>query len=302
MEGASLTGVEVMKDAQLALKRAKVRQRGSAVYFSESIRTKTHDRIRLLKELRDAFALNRMYVAYQPQVMMDSGIVTGVEALLRWPQVDNSFVIPDTFIPLAEASGLILAMGEFVLRTALLELKHLHDAGHTSLKMSVNVSRLQLRNTNFIGVLSSALAESAVPPDAVELEITESVAMENLEGTREVLQRLRATGVTISIDDFGTGHSSLSVLQQLKVQRLKLDKSFVQALGVGDEPSVIAQLVVNLANSLKLGIIAEGVETVAQKQELLSMGCLQAQGYLFAKAMTAEQLDAWLTGAPGQTP
>jgi diguanylate cyclase (GGDEF)-like protein len=287
-------GAEVLKDAHIALKQAKRTQHGGAQYFSVAMALQARERLRLLNGLRDAFDERSLFVAYQPQVLLESGRPTGLEALLRWRLHNGQMVPPDQFIPLAEQSGLILQIGEFVLRTALHQLHRLRALGHLDLCMSVNVSQIQLRTQGFLDSLKTALDDAQVPADRVELEVTESTAMHNVETMMGILAQVRETGVRVAIDDFGTGYSSLAVLRQLGAHRLKIDKSFVNQIESSSDNEAIAQMVIDLARRLKMDVIAEGVETVQQQMHLIAMGCSQAQGYLFARPMPAEQLEAWL--------
>jgi diguanylate cyclase len=294
---ASPNGAELLKDAQLALKRAKNRQRGSAQYFSDNMGVHARERVRLLHSLHKAFEDRRLYIAYQPLVMLDSGRAVGVEALIRWRQENGDFVSPERFIPLAEHSGLIVSIGEFVLRTALHQLHRLHTLGYSHLRMAVNVSQIQLREPGFVTMLKQALIDTRANPRDVELEITESTAMDDVEFMMSMLADLRATGVSVAIDDFGTGYSSLSALRQLGAHRLKIDKAFVHQMNGEEDHGAIALMVIDLAQNLQMEVIAEGVETVEQKARLLAMGCPQGQGYLFARPMPADQLEVWLAGA-----
>ncbi len=290
-------GLELLKDAQIALKQAKHRHRGSAQYFSESMGTDARERVRLLRGLREAFEARRLFVVFQPQVTLAAGKVVGAEALLRWRTDNGRFVPPDRFIPLAEQSRLIVPIGEFVLRTACHQLRRLNELGFAGFRMSANVSQAQFRDPGFVDMVARALRETRVDPHDVELEITESMAAEDFEFMMAVLADVKRTGVTVAIDDFGTGFSSLSVLRQLGADRLKIDRAFVNEIGRTDERGNIARMVVELGRGLDMRVIAEGVETEAQRDALLAMGCDEAQGYLYAMPMPAEQLEHWLRNA-----
>jgi diguanylate cyclase (GGDEF)-like protein len=294
LDAGEKRGIDLLKDAHIALKRAKFHQRGAAEFFSEALGTGARERMRLLRGLREAFEHHHLYVAYQPQVDLADGRVVGAEALLRWRTDDGRHVPPDRFIPIAEQSGLIVAIGEFVLRTACQQLKRLHDLGHTGLCMAVNVSQAQFRSPAFVPSLSQALADSHVDPACVELEITESMAADDLDTVLCLLAAIRATGVGVAIDDFGTGFSSLSVLRQLQVDKLKIDRSFVNDVGPDPQPGSVARMVIELGRNLGMRVIAEGVETAAQRDALLGMGCHQGQGWLFSPALQAAELEAWL--------
>lgn len=296
--GPDATNAEdALKNCHLALKLSKSKKRGGATYYSAEIGTLAKERVRLLYALKDAFAEQRIFVVYQPQVRMADRRPLGAEALIRWRLDDGTFVPPNQFIPLAEHSGLIVPLGKFVLRTALHQLKRLHDMGHTLFRMSVNVARQQLIEPNFLPVLQAAIGDANVNPAQVEIEITESSAMDDVAHMTAVLAAVRATGVPVAIDDFGTGYSSLAALHQLGVQKLKVDKAFVDHLGEGDDDEVIAQTVIDLAKNLHMDVIAEGVETAQQQERLLAMGCPQGQGYLYGRPMVASQLEVWLGAA-----
>jgi diguanylate cyclase (GGDEF)-like protein len=295
---SSAIGSELLLDAQIALKRAKQKHRGASEYFSSAMGTDARERFKLLKGLRAGFEEQRLFVVYQPQVDLRSRHPLGAEALLRWRREDGSFVPPDQFIPLAEQSGLIVAIGEFVLRTACHQLKRMESSGWSDFRMCVNISLAQFRHPGFIDCLKDALRDAEVNPANLELEITESMAMEDAELVLHLLADIRRTGASVAIDDFGTGFSSLSQLRQLEVQRLKIDRTFVREAQTSDAGHTIAQMVINLGRALGLGVIAEGVETEEQREQLLALGCEEAQGWLFARPMQADQLERWMLEQP----
>lgn len=294
LDRPSLIGAEVIKDAELALRQAKSNHRGKARYFTSDMITQPQERMRLLVGLRNAFEESQLFVVYQPQVVLADDRVIGMEALIRWRTGSGEFIRPDQFIPLAEQSGLIVPIGDLVLRSSLRQLRQLHSQGFDHLCMSVNVSIIQLREPEFPSNLRQALFDAQVDPKFVELEVTESTAMSDIGFMKNVLTELRNLGVTIAIDDFGTGYSSLGVLRQLPIQRLKVDKSFVDRIDSDSDDRAIVQMIIELTKQLKLDVIAEGVETTQQKELLAKMGCRQGQGYLFARPMAADQLQQWL--------
>ncbi|MGZ5183223.1 MAG: putative bifunctional diguanylate cyclase/phosphodiesterase, partial [Ramlibacter sp.] len=214
------SGADALKDADIALKRAKSRQRGGHFYFSRGMGVEIRERVRLMHALRSGFARGELFLAYQPQVELGARRPFGAEALLRWRTEDGRLVPPDRFIPIAEYSGLIIEIGGWVLRQACAELMRLRAAGHLDFTMSVNVSQVQFRHPGFLDMLRAALADTGAPPERIELEITESMAMEEPDLLIERLGAIKRTGVSIAIDDFGTGFSSLSYLQRLQVDRL----------------------------------------------------------------------------------
>jgi diguanylate cyclase (GGDEF)-like protein len=291
------SGADALKDADIALKRAKSRQRTGHFYFSRSMGVDIRERVRMMHSLRRAFGRKELFLVYQPQIDLCSRRTVGVEALLRWQTPDGNFVSPDRFIHIAEYSGLIVELGEWVLRTACRELVALRNCGHRDITMSVNVSQIQFRHPRFLDVLRSALEDTQAPPEFIELEITESMAMEEPELLIEMLLRVKQTGVAIAIDDFGTGFSSLSYLQRLQIDRLKIDRSFVSEITSSLRGSSIAEMVVQLGRNLGLAVIAEGVEDERQAQILQALGCPIAQGFLFARPMPASALANWLDEA-----
>jgi diguanylate cyclase (GGDEF)-like protein len=287
-------GLDALKDANIALKRAKKNRRGSHVVYSNEMGRDIRERVRLLRGLRSAEDQGQLFIAYQPQVHLATGRVVGLEALLRWRDADGNAVPPDRFIPLAETSGLIVGIGNWVLRTACSERQRLQAQGWHDLRMSVNVSLIQFRHPDFLGQLRAALQDSGIVPSRLELEITESVAMEDAAFILSTLTAIKALGVSIAIDDFGTGYSSLSQLRQLPVDRLKIDRVFVQELNRQVPGTQIATMVVELGRRLGMTVIAEGVEDEQQAQVLLLMGCHEAQGFLYAPALPVDELQDWL--------
>ncbi len=290
------SGADALKDADIALKRAKTQQRAGHFYFSRSMGIEIRERVRMMYALRAAFGQNQLFVVYQPQIDLGTRRPVGAEALLRWQTVDGKFISPDRFIPIAEYSGLIIDLGEWVLRTACRELVRLRALGHLDFMMSVNVSQVQFRHPHFMDVLKKALHDTGAPADFVELEITESMAMEEPDQLIKMLGEVKQTGVSIAIDDFGTGFSSLSYLQRLQIDRLKIDRAFVTEITGSSRGSSIAEMVIQLGRNLGLAVIAEGVEDERQAQILQSLGCPLAQGFLFARPMTSEALTGWLGG------
>jgi diguanylate cyclase len=290
------SGTDALKDADIALKRAKSQQRAGHFYFTRNMGVEIRERVRMMHALRGAFSKHELFLAYQPQMDLATRRPVGAEALLRWRTADGKFVSPDRFIPIAEYSGLIVDIGEWVLRTACAELVRLRAAGHEEFTMSINVSQVQFRHPQFLHVLRRALADTGAPPRHVELEITESMAMEEPETFIAMLAQVKETGVHIAIDDFGTGFSSLSHLQRLRLDRLKIDRAFVTEITGSSRGSSIAEMVIQLGRNLGLSVVAEGVEDELQASVLRELGCPLAQGFLFARPMAAEELAGWLAG------
>lgn len=291
------SGLELLKDASIALKQAKRAARGKAQFFSPDLRAAANDRMRLLNNLRLAFSAECLFVVYQPQVELSTRRVIGVEALLRWRTEDGQIIPPDRFIPLAEQSGLIVAIGAWVARTACAELRRLIDAGYRDLRMAINVSHAQFKEPDFVGSLMEIIRENAVPPQQVEIELTESVAVEDVDLVVARLQALKAQGLSIAMDDFGTGYSSLSIISQLPIDRLKIDRSFITAMDDVAPQTNITEVILTLGKGMRLITIAEGVETEVQLQKLQALACVEGQGHLFARPMPVEALYSWMRQA-----
>jgi diguanylate cyclase (GGDEF)-like protein len=288
------SGSGALKDANIALKRAKKIQRGSYVLYSSEMGSEIRERVRLLQGLRTAVQGAHLFIAYQPQISLVDGQVVGVEALLRWRTDAGVFIAPDRFIPLAEASGLIVPIGDWVLRMSCLELGRLQALGFAQLRMSVNVSQIQFRHPEFLTRLQAALRDTGINPSCLELEITESVTMEDPLFMLETLSSIKRLGVSIAIDDFGTGYSSLSQLRLMPVDRLKIDRAFVRELDSSPAGGHIATMVIQLGRNLNMKVIAEGVEEQGQADVLKRMGCDEAQGFLFARPFVPIELTSWL--------
>lgn len=293
-DDTSGSGLELLKDASIALKRAKELGQGRSAYYSAEVGTITRERTRMLHGLQRAFDHEHLFVVYQPQVCLSNGRPIGVEALLRWRTDDGKFVPPDRFIPVAEQSGLIVTMGAWVLRTALHAMGRLRAQGIASIRLAVNVSPVQFVQPQFLHMVDEALLDTGMPPESLELEITESVAVMGMERVAALLQQIKARGIAVAIDDFGTGFSSLSYLDRLPADRLKIDRAFVMSLDSGRLGARIAEMIVPLGHQLGMQVLAEGVETEAQADILRKLGCDEAQGYLYAKPMVIEELGPWL--------
>ena len=287
-------GSEALEDGYLALKRAKQAERGSVARYNRGVSEEIRGRVNLLHRLRGAFGANELFLVFQPQIELASGRCVGAEALLRWRTSDGAMIPPDHFIPLAERSGLIVAMGEWVLRRACEEAARMAQAGHGAVRMAINVSVIQFRDPHFLGRLRAAIEDSGVTPRQIELEITESVAMGEGDRMIELFGHVKAMGLDIAIDDFGTGFSSLSHLQRMNVDRLKIDRAFINDIGGAGKGGDIAGLVCGLGDRLGIELIAEGIEQAEQAGRLQAMGCQLGQGYHFARPMPADDWRVWL--------
>lgn len=294
VDQAYQSGAEILKDGYLALRRAKRQGMGQSITFSRDIGAEARERAQLLRDLRSAFDNRELFLAYQPQVDLLSGRLLGVEALLRWRLPDGSFVPPDRFIPIAEQSGLIVSLGNWLLHVALHTLKRFQAAGFPDLKMAVNISPVQIRQPGFQESILQALQETGCSPSCLELEVTESVALAGLDAAIATLTALRQQGIGIAIDDFGTGYSSLSYLDQLPANHLKIDRSFVSALSKEGHGARIARTIIILGHELGMRVIAEGVEDEGVASTLLELGCNEAQGYYYGRPMPEAEFIAWL--------
>ncbi len=286
-------GADLVKDATIALKRAKRDHRGQDLRYAEQMGAEARDRALLLSELRAAIDDARLYLVYQPQRDLRTGALVGLEALLRWRTEDGRVVPPDRFIPVAEHSGLIVPLGQWVLAMACTTMRQMLDAGCAPGRMAVNVSVAQLRDPGFFDTVRAALVAHGLQGRHLELEITESVAVLPTQLLEATLSVLRAEGITIAIDDFGTGYSSLSYLERLPLDRIKIDRGFVRQLREA-QGARIAETVTQLGRKLGLQVLAEGIEDAATWQALVDMGCHEGQGYYIARPMEREALLAWL--------
>ncbi|WP_419783713.1 EAL domain-containing protein [Maridesulfovibrio sp.] len=277
-----------------ALKKAKSEGSGQSIRYTGSIGAETRKHVQILHELRSAHAENQLSLVFQPQISLENKKAFCCETLLRWQKPNGDFVYPDQFIPLAEQSGLIVPIGEWVLETALNGLKEIHAAGFPEMTMAVNVSAVQFRHRNFLSMLDGVLARTGIGPDKLELEITESISAMGIEDILKILNGIRSRGISIAVDDFGTGYSSLSSLDKWPVDRLKIDRSFVNNMEEQSEGARLVDLVIPLGKQLGMKVLAEGVETEEQLHHLKELGCDEAQGYLISRPVPLDELITWL--------
>jgi diguanylate cyclase (GGDEF)-like protein/PAS domain S-box-containing protein len=279
----------LMKNAELAMYRAKESGRNTYQLYTVEMQTRVSERLALESRLRRALERGEFSLHYQPQVDLRTNRIFGCEALIRWKQADLGMVAPAVFIPLAEETGLIVTIGEWVLRTACLQCKSWQEAGLPAVTVAVNISARQFREKNLLQRVGTILAETGLAPGQLELEVTESVIMHDTQQVIASLEAFRDMGVRLSVDDFGTGYSSLSYLKRFPVDRLKIDQSFVRDLSTDADDAAIAQAVITLGHTMNLRVIAEGVETPEQLAFLRKHQCDEMQGYLFGKPMPAEE-------------
>ncbi len=290
----------LIREADSAMFRAKSAGRDQAAHFHQTMLDQATARLDDQLGLRRALERDELRAHYQPVVDLTTGEAVGMEALVRWEHPERGLIGPDQFIPLAEETGLILPLGAWMLETALGQLQQLRrtmpEAG--DLWMAVNLSPRQLTDPDLIHKVSRALAETGVPPENLHLEITETAVMSSVDASTSTLESLRQLGVHLIIDDFGTGYSSLARLKKLPVTALKVDRSFVDGLGRDSSDLSIVDAIINMADSLALGVIAEGVETAEQLEILQSLGARMGQGYLWSRALPDSGLAAWLRAVP----
>jgi EAL domain-containing protein (putative c-di-GMP-specific phosphodiesterase class I) len=289
----------LLKRADSAMYVAKEGGRNQYQIFSEGMLKETVDRLSMEHSLRHALANNELTLNYQPQISLTTGLMTGVEALLRWNSPKLGSVPPTQFISLAEETGLIVPIGEWVFMTACREGKTLQDDLGVDLTISVNLSPRQFQQRNLIQVIEHALAASGLAARSLEIEITENILMVNSEGNLEKLQRIRELGVRISIDDFGTGFCSFSYLLQYQVDRLKIDRSFIKQAGTDPNAAAVVRTIIAMSHGLAIRVVAEGVETEDQLRFLMRRKCDEAQGNYLGTPVPAKELVASVQGYNG---
>lgn len=286
---------ELMKNMDLALYAAKEQGRNTYHLYSRDMHQKVRRQHILAENLREAIERGDLELYYQPQFNLKTNTLTGVEALLRWPNFENGSVSPAVFVPIAETTGLMPALGQWVVRSAFRQAR-LWQANNYNFLVAINLSPLQLYQSNLEEFLIIASKDAQIEPSCIELEITESAVMRNLESAIATMQHLKDFGFKISLDDFGTGYSSLSYLKRIPINTLKIDRSFIRDITSSDIDKAIVRSVIQMGHSLKLHIVAEGVETQEQKQFLQEENCDLCQGYLFAKPMPVGDIDAFVEG------
>jgi diguanylate cyclase (GGDEF)-like protein/PAS domain S-box-containing protein len=289
------TDVDVlMKNAELALYRAKARGRNNYAFFTEEMNVLARERMQMETDLRHALLNEDLVLYYQPQISLATRELIGMEALVRWQHPQLGMIPPDQFIPIAEESDMIIELGEWAMHEACRQLREWQRHGLQTVPVAVNVSARQMKDEEFPDIVSSILRKTGVDPSFLELELTERAVMADMELTVETMNRVGELGVKFAVDDFGTGYSSLSYLRHLPLDKLKIDKSFVQDLATEESDREISNSVIQLAHNLQLSVVAEGVETQQQMAILLGQGCDGAQGYLFGRPMPPHEFAAFL--------
>ena len=283
------TSQTLIKNVDTAMYVAKGNGKDTYCYFNDSMNENLMNKIEMQSELRKAIE-NKDFVAYyQPQIQLSDNKLVGFEALIRWKKEDGSLVPPADFIPLAEETGLIVPIGQYVLIEACKELKLWNDKGYKDLTMAVNLSARQFRDRDFVQMLQDIIAEVGVNPKNLELEITETLALEDMEYTVNTIRRLQDIGVKFSLDDFGTGYSSMHYLKDLPINILKIDKSFLDTIMEDESEQKIVQTIIAMAQILQLEVVAEGVESEGQADYLKNINCDKAQGYLYSRPVPSQE-------------
>ncbi|MDY0012332.1 MAG: EAL domain-containing protein [Rhodocyclaceae bacterium] len=280
---------ELMKNADTAMYHAKAAGRNTFRFFAESMNAAAMERLMLDNAMREALGRQELHLEYQPQVSLKDGRVIGMEALLRWNSKAYGTIPPTRFIPLAEDNGQIIPIGRWVLQQACRDARRWGEGCQEPVPVAVNLSALQFRRDDLVAVVSAALADSGLPPSLLELEITESLLLEQATDVQDTLARLKTLGVRVSIDDFGTGYSSLAYIKRFRVDRLKIDKSFIRDIDSDPEDAQIVRAIIQLGHTLRMEVVAEGVETPRQLAFLQEEGCETGQGYLFARPRPATE-------------
>lgn len=292
----------VLRAADAAMYAAKHSGRGTCHFFTPELNEATRRRHNLINDLQQACAKEEFVLHYQPQVTVETGKVAGIETLLRWNHPSEGIVSPMVFVPLLEELGLIEQVGQWVLRTACKQNKQWQDEGLPPMRMAVNVSAQQFYRGDIVGAVKLALKESGLASEWLELELTESLTLDDSDTTLRIMEQLKKLGVGLSLDDFGTGWSSLSYLRRFPIDRIKIDRSFMRDVATHPNAAAVVQSILHLAQSLGMDCVAEGVETVAQFEYLQQHLCAESQGFLFSKPVPAEQLpallDSWRQAAP----
>jgi diguanylate cyclase (GGDEF)-like protein len=292
----------LLSNANTAMRHAKETGGARLLHFAPAQRREPGRRMALEYQLQRAIEREELFLQYQPKIDLQGGSLVGFEALLRWRHPEYGVVPPEEFVPILEETGLIVPIGDWLLRTAVNQMAAWHAAGVPEMPVAVNLSARQFLQGDVVALVGNLLAEAHIPPRLLELELTESLSMADPERSLAIMQQLRALGVTLSIDDFGTGYSSFSYLKRLPIDKLKIDKSFVHDMVHSADARAIVQAIVAMAHRMHLKVVAEGVESAPQALALRDTGCDQAQGYYYARPLDAAEAGSFLGPGPGTEP
>jgi diguanylate cyclase (GGDEF)-like protein len=295
---SGITAEALLRDADAAMYRSKEEGRNRFEFFDAAMRSDAVSRLDTLNELHRAVERKEFRLQYQPLVHLETGAIIGSEALIRWQHPERGTVVPEEFIPLAEASGLIVPIGSWVMEEAIAQAQRWHRSGGplADSGLGVNISAVQLREPDFIKRLDRLIGASGIDPGRLYMELTESMLIDDTEALLETVQAMRACGVHVALDDFGTGYSSLSYLSRFRVDSLKIDRSFVAGLGTDTEDTVIVETIIAMARTLEMVTIGEGIETEQQANLLRDMGCTFGQGNHFGRPMAPDVLESTVAG------
>jgi EAL domain-containing protein (putative c-di-GMP-specific phosphodiesterase class I) len=284
----------LLQKAEIGKYKAKASGRNNYQFYESQMQEMASLRLAQNNALKTALDNQELHLCFQPQVCLQDQTVAGVEALLRWNSRDWGVVPPSDFIPLAESSGLILTIGDWVLDTAMAQLRNWLDQGIPPVTMAVNISAIQFEHPDFIEQVSCALARYRIPPQLLELELTEAMAMKKPKISEQRMRELHMMGVKLSIDDFGTGYSSLSYLKRFKIDKLKIDREFIADMDHDPDDQAIVTAIIQMARRLSISVLAEGVETARQAELLRRLGCHQIQGYHYSKPLPASDAASYI--------
>jgi len=287
---------DLLSNADTAMYSAKNNGRANFQFFSSAMNSGTSARLELSNEVRVGLVRKEFELYYQPQVEVGTGHLCGLEALIRWNHPQRGMVSPGVFIPVIEGSRLIIDIGEWVLGEAVRQTSEWRQRGLETVPVAVNISPLHFRQDNFVARLSACFGSEVMHPGSLEIEITESLMIDNADDTRLKMYSLKEMGLTLSLDDFGTGYSSLAYLTRYPFDKLKIDQSFVRRITDDETTFAIVEAIISLAHAVRLDVLAEGVETAEEAALLRKKGCDQFQGYLVARPMPAAEVEAWLQG------
>lgn len=283
------TPQSIIKNVDLSMYSAKEMGKNTYCFFDDSINLKLMNKIELQSELRKAIDNNEFEVYYQAQIILDTNRIAGFEALVRWRHPERGIIPPSEFIPIAEQTGLIIPIGKWILREACKELKVWQDAGYCDITIAVNLSGRQFRDPELVSMIRSTIEETGIDSNQLELEITETMVLDNIEYSIDVIEQLKQFGIKFSLDDFGTGYSAMNYLRMLPVSNLKIDKSFLDRIMDNSSDQKIVSSIISLASNLELQVIAEGVEFKEQAEFLRSANCNLAQGYLYSRPIPKDE-------------
>jgi EAL domain-containing protein (putative c-di-GMP-specific phosphodiesterase class I) len=288
------TADDLIKNADTAMYLAKSRGRANFQFFTPEMASSAYDALVLESQMAQALARGEFVLHFQPQVRASDGVLVGAEALIRWNHPERGLLLPDAFITLAEQQRLMLPIGQWVLREAARCARQWHADGLVNVPVAVNLSSVQFQTSGFTALIEQLLAEEGVTGDLLELELTERMLMDDLPEVKRKLRELKDLGIRISVDDFGTGYSSLAHLKELPIDKMKIDRSFVLGLPTESDSAAIARAIVQMARGLGLSVIAEGVETEAQRAFLKRLDCDELQGLLISQPLTLAEFQDWV--------